>query len=211
VANYQLFNIQYFDTISGMKAAIYSRVSTTSQTTDNQTQELLAVAERNSWNIEAVYSDVISGAKEKRPELDALMKAVIKREVDVVLVWDISRLGRSLQHLLKLLEEFHAKGVDVYFHQQGLDTTTPAGKLMFQMCGAFAEFERGMIQERVKAGLQRAKAQGKKLGAPTVPEKTVTKVKEMHEVGMSFRKIGRELGIHHSTVKKYVLNTGQAA
>ena len=202
MANYQLFNIQYFDTISGMKAAIYSRVSTTSQTTDNQTQELLAVAERNSWNIEAVYSDVISGAKEKRPELDALMKAVIKREVDVVLIWDISRLGRSLQHLLKLLEEFHAKGVDVYFHQQGLDTTTPAGKLMFQMCGAFAEFERGMIQERVKAGLQRAKAQGKKLGAPTVPEKTVTKVKEMHEVGMSFRKIGRELGIHHSTVSK---------
>ena len=185
-----------------MKAAIYSRVSTTSQTTDNQTQELLAVAERNSWNIEAVYSDVISGAKEKRPELDALMKAVIKREVDVVLIWDISRLGRSLQHLLKLLEEFHAKGVDVYFHQQGLDTTTPAGKLMFQMCGAFAEFERGMIQERVKAGLQRAKAQGKKLGAPTVPEKTATKVKEMHEVGMSFRKIGRELGIHHSTVSK---------
>ena len=185
-----------------MKAAIYSRVSTSSQTTDNQTQELLAVADRNSWNIEAVYSDVISGAKEKRPELDALMKAVIRREVDVVLIWDISRLGRSLQHLLKLLEEFHAKGVDVYFHQQGIDTTTPAGRLMFQMCGAFAEFERGMIQERVKAGLQRAKAQGKKLGAPTVPEKTATKAKEMYEVGMSFRKIGRELGIHHSTVSK---------
>ena len=185
-----------------MKAAIYSRVSTSSQTTDNQTQELLAVADRNSWNIEAVYSDVISGAKEKRPELDALMQSVIRREVDVVLIWDISRLGRSLQHLLKLLEEFHAKGVDVYFHQQGIDTTTPAGKLMFQMCGAFAEFERGMIQERVKAGLERAKAQGKKLGAPTVPEKTATKAKEMYEVGMSFRKIGRELGIHHSTVSK---------
>ena len=185
-----------------MKAAIYSRVSTSSQTTDNQTQELLAVADLNSWNIEAVYSDVISGAKEKRPELDALMQSVIRREVDVVLIWDISRLGRSLQHLLKLLEEFHAKGVDVYFHQQGIDTTTPAGKLMFQMCGAFAEFERGMIQERVKAGLERAKAQGKKLGAPTVPEKTATKAKEMYEVGMSFRKIGRELGIHHSTVSK---------
>ena len=185
-----------------MKAAIYSRVSTSSQTTDNQTQELLAVADRNSWNIEAVYSDVISGAKEKRPELDALKQSVIRREVDVVLIWDISRLGRSLQHLLKLLEEFHAKGVDVYFHQQGIDTTTPAGKLMFQMCGAFAEFERGMIQERVKAGLERAKAQGKKLGAPTVPEKTATKAKEMYQVGMSFRKIGRELGIHHSTVSK---------
>ena len=194
-----------------MKAAIYSRVSTDKQTTDNQTQELLAVAERNGWIAQAVYSDVISGATEKRPQLDALMKAVIKREVDVVLIWDISRLGRSLQHLLKLLEEFHAKGVDVYFHQQGIDTTTPAGKLMFQMCGAFAEFERGMIQERVKAGLARAVAQGTKLGAPTVPTKIQAKAQEMYEVGMSFRKIGRELNIHHATVKKYVLTTGQAA
>ena len=194
-----------------MKAAIYSRVSTDKQTTDNQIQELLAVAERNGWTVEAVYSDVISGAKEKRPELEALMSSVIRREVDVVLIWDISRLGRSLQHLLKLLEEFHAKGVDVYFHQQGIDTTTPAGKLMFQMCGAFAEFERGMIQERVKAGLARAVAQGTKLGAPTVPTKIQAKAQEMYEVGMSFRKIGRELDIHHATVKKYVLNEGQAA
>ena len=194
-----------------MKAAIYSRVSTDKQTTDNQTQQLLAVAERNGWTIEAVYSDVISGAKEKRPELDALMKSVIRREVDIVLLFDISRLGRSLQHLLKLLEEFHAKGVDVYFHQQGIDTTTPAGKLMFQMCGAFAEFERGMIQERVKAGLARAVAQGTKLGAPTVPTKIQALAQDMYEEGMSFRKIGRELKIHHATVKKYVLNTGQAA
>ena len=185
-----------------MKAAIYSRVSTDKQTTDNQTQELLAVAERNGWTVEAVYSDVISGAKEKSPELEALMTSVIRREVDVVLIWDISRLGRSLQHLLKLLDDFHAKKVDLYFHQQRIDTTTPTGKMMFVIAGAFGEWERGMIQERIKAGLQRAKTQGKKLGAPTVPEKTATKVKEMHEVGMSFRKIGRELGIHHSTVSK---------
>ena len=193
-----------------MKAAIYSRVSTEKQTTDNQIQELLGVAERNGWTIEAVYSDVISGAKDKRPELDALVKSVIRREVDVVLIWSIDRLGRSLQHLLKLLEEFHAKGVDLYFHQQGIDTTTPAGKMMFQMCGAFAEFERSMIQERVKAGLARAKAQGKKLGGPTISTKIQAKAQEMHEIGMSFRRIGRELGIHHATVKKYVLNTGQA-
>ncbi len=193
-----------------MKAAIYSRVSTEKQTTDNQIQELLGVAERNGWTIEAVYSDVISGAKDKRPELDTLVKSVIRREVDVVLIWSIDRLGRSLQHLLKLLEEFHAKGVDLYFHQQGIDTTTPAGKMMFQMCGAFAEFERSMIQERVKAGLARAKAQGKKLGGPTISTKIKAKAQEMHEIGMSFRRIGRELGIHHATVKKYVLNTGQA-
>ena len=194
-----------------MKAAIYSRVSTDKQTTENQTQELLAVAERNGWTVEAVYSDVISGAKDKRPELDALMTSVLRREVDMVLIWDISRLGRSLQHLLQLIEEFHSKKVDVYFHQQKIDTTTPAGKMCFSICGAVAEWERGMIQERIKAGLARAKAQGKKLGGPTIPAKTATKAKEMHEVGMSFRKIGRELGIHHGTVKKYVLNTGQAA
>lgn len=185
-----------------MKAAIYSRVSTSSQTTDNQTQELLAVAERNDWTVEAVYSDVISGAKDKRPELDALMTSVIRREVDIVLIWDISRLGRSLQHLLKLLEEFHSKKVDVYFHQQKIDTTTPAGKMCFQICGAVAEWERGMVQERILAGLARAVAEGKKLGGPTIPAKTATKAREMHEVGMSFRKIGRELGIHHSTVSK---------
>ena len=194
-----------------MKSAIYSRVSTDKQTTDNQTQELLAVAERNGWTVEAVYSDVISGSKEKRPELDALMQSVISREVDVVLVWDISRLGRSLQHLLKLLDDFHAKKVDLYFHQQRIDTTTPTGKMMFVIAGAFGEWERGMIQERIKAGLARAKAQGKKLGGPTVSAKIQEKAQEMHEVGISFRKIGRELNIHHATVKKYVLNDGQAA
>ena len=185
-----------------MKASIYSRVSTDKQTTDNQTQELLAVADRNSWNIEAVYSDVISGAKEKRPELDALMQSVIRREVDVVLIWDISRLGRSLQHLLKLMNEMHAKGVDLFMYPHNIDTTTPSGKMMFQMCGAFAEFERGMIQERVKAGLERAKAQGKKLGRPTVPARKATKVKQLREVGMSFRKIANEVGLHHKTVSR---------
>ena len=185
-----------------MKAVIYARVSTADQTTENQTLELQKVAKRNGWTVGAVFGDQISGAKTDRPALQRLLQGVIRKEFDVVMVWDVSRLGRSLKHLVTLLEDFHAKGVNLYFHQQGIDTTTPAGKMMFQMCGAFAEFERGMIQERVKAGLARAKAQGKKLGPPGVPTRTVTKVKELHEVGMSFRKIGRELGIHHSTVSK---------
>ena len=185
-----------------MKAAIYSRVSTDKQTTDNQTQELLAVAERNDWTVEAVYSDVISGSTEKRPQLDALMESVIRREVDVVLVWDVSRLGRSLQHLIRLMGDFHAKEVDLYLHQQGIDTTTPSGKAMFQMCGVFAEFERGMIQERVKAGLQRAVASGKRLGRPSVPTVTADKVKQLHKGGMSFRKIAQEVGLHHKTISR---------
>ena len=185
-----------------MKAAIYSRVSTDKQTTENQTRELLAVAERNDWTVEAVYSDVISGAKDKRPELDTLMTSVLRREIDIVLIWDISRLGRSLQHLLQLIEEFHSKKVDVYFHQQKIDTTTPAGKMWFSICGAVAEWERGMVQERIKLGLERAKAQGKKLGRPTVPARKATKVKQLHEIGMSFRKIANEVGLHRKTVSR---------
>ena len=100
------------------------------------------------------------------------------------------------------MSDFHAKHVDLYLHQQGIDTTTPTGKMMFQICGAFAEFERGMIQERVKAGLDRARKQGKRLGRPTVPAQTVSKVKQLHDRGKSIRKIGKELGLHHSTVSK---------
>ena len=185
-----------------MKAAIYSRVSTDKQTTENQTRELLAVAERNDWTVEAVYSDVISGAKDKRPELDTLMTSVLRREIDIVLIWDISRLGRSLQHLLQLIEEFHSKRVDVYFHQQKIDTTTPAGKMCFSICGAVAEWERGMVQERIKLGLERARSQGKKLGRPTVPARKATKVKQLREIGMSFRKIANEVGLHRKTVSR---------
>ena len=100
-----------------MKTAIYARVSTDEQTTDNQVLKLKQVAERNGWEIEATYADTISGAKSKRPELDRLMKAVMRKEIDMVMVWDVSRLGRSLPHLVTLLEEFQASNCDLYFHQ----------------------------------------------------------------------------------------------
>ena len=111
------------------------------------------------------------------------------------MVWDVSRLGRSLKHLVTLLEDFHAKGVNLYFHQQCIDTTTPSGKMMFQMCGVFAEFECSMIQERVKAGIQRAKAQGKRLGRPKVPPITVRKIQNLRASGLSIRAISRKTGI----------------
>ncbi len=114
-----------------------------------------------------MYTDTISGSKSKRVGLDALMGAVMRKEIDVVMAWDVSRLGRSLQHLISLLSDIHSKDVGLYLHQQGVDTTTPSGKAMFSMMGVFAEFERSMIQERVKAGLARARAQGKRLGRPT--------------------------------------------
>ena len=118
------------------------------------------VAERAGWQIEHVYKDHgISGAKakDKRPQFDALHKAAARREFDVVMAWSVDRLGRSLQDLVGFLSEIHAAGVDLFLHQQGIDTTTPGGKAMFQMLGVFAEFERAIIQERVRAGLRRAR------------------------------------------------------
>ena len=123
------------------------------------------------------------------------MQAVIRKEFDVVMIWDVSRLGRSLQHLVTLLSDFHAKGVDLYIHQQGIDTTTPSGKMIFQLCGVFAEYERTMIQERVKAGLRRAKDQGKRLGRPPVPPIQLQKIVSFREQGLSYRKIANRVGL----------------
>ena len=183
-----------------MKFAIYARVSTDDQTTDNQVLELRKAAKRMGWSVEAVYNDTISGSKSKRPELDSLMQAVIRKEFDVIMVWDVSRLGRSLQHLVTLLSDFHSKGVDLYIHQQGIDTTTPSGKAMFQMCGVFAEYERSMIQERVKAGLQRARDQGKRLGRPPVPPIKQKRMVELRGKGLSYRRIAKKMDLSLGTV-----------
>ena len=146
------------------RVALYCRVSTDGQTVENQTRELEAVAKRHGWSIVETFTDQgVSGAKgrDSRPGFDALHKAIARKEVDMVLAWSVDRLGRSLQDLVTFLGELHGKGVDLYLHQQGIDTTTPAGKMMFQMMGVFAEFERAMIQERVHAGLARARADRK--------------------------------------------------
>ena len=147
--------------------AVYTRVSTDHQTTENQERELREIAERMSWRIVEIYRDEgVSGAKsrDKRPGFDALCKDAARRRFNMVMAWSVDRLGRSLQDLVAFLSEIHALGIDLFLHQQGLDTTTPAGKAMFQMMGVFAEFERSMIRERVNAGLRRAKAAGKTLG-----------------------------------------------
>src|ERR1700686_1761389 len=144
------------------RVALYLRVSTFGQSVENQERELMAAAERHGWQIAATYRDEgISGAKgrDKRPAFDRLCKAVTRREVDMVAAWSVDRLGGSLQELVAFLAELQASRVDLYLHQQGLDTTTPAGKALFQMMGVFSEFERAMIQERVRAGLARAKAE----------------------------------------------------
>jgi DNA invertase Pin-like site-specific DNA recombinase len=186
-------------------AAIYARVSTNGQTTDNQLRELRKVAKRHSWKISAEYIDHgHSGAKgrDKRPKLDKILKAANRREFDIIMAWSVDRLGRSLQHLVGFLDEIHAKGVDLYLHQQNIDTSTPSGKVMFQMAGVFAEFGRSMIQERVRAGLERAKEQDKVLGRPKVSARTESLIRQKRKQGMGILKIAREVGVGTSVVQR---------
>jgi DNA invertase Pin-like site-specific DNA recombinase len=187
------------------RVAIYLRVSTSKQDTENQLRELIAVAERSGWEVVGIYEDVgISGAKgrNQRPGLDAMMKAVNAKEFDMVAAWSVDRLGRSLTDLLGILQELHEKGVDLFLHQQGLDTSTTAGKAMFQMLGVFAEFERGIIRERVNAGLARARAKGIKLGRRPVESSVVAQIRGLRANGDGILKIGRKLGIGTSVVQR---------
>jgi DNA invertase Pin-like site-specific DNA recombinase len=190
------------------RAVLYLRVSTIEQTTANQERELQSVAERMGWQIAKVYRDHgISGAKgrDKRPQFDALLKAAARREFDVVMAWSVDRLGRSLQDLVGFLSELHAMRVDLFLHQQGLDTTTPAGKAMFQMLSVFSEFERAMIQERVRAGLARAKSEGKRLGRPPVAPALEQRIRDaLDKPGRTegVRKIAARFGVDPGTVQR---------
>jgi DNA invertase Pin-like site-specific DNA recombinase len=186
------------------RAAIYLRVSTVDQTTANQEQALREAAERSGLEIVKVYQDHgISGAKgrEKRPDFDALCRDATKRQFDVVMAWSVDRLGRSLQDLVSFLSELHALGIDLFLHQQGLDTRTPAGKAMFGMMGVFAEFERSIIQERVRAGLRRAKREGKRLGRPSLPAETQEAIRTALAGGLSIRKTAAQFHVDPSTVQ----------
>jgi DNA invertase Pin-like site-specific DNA recombinase len=189
------------------RIAIYLRVSTSKQETNNQRRELEAVARRSGWKIVKIYEDAgISGAKGRdgRPGLDALLKAVNAKEFELVATWSVDRLGRSLTDLLSILQCLRDKRVDLFLHQQGLDTSTTAGKAMFQMLGVFAEFERGIIKERVNAGLARAREKGVKLGRPRIDPKIEKRVMQLRKKGFGILKIGRELGIGTSVVQRVV-------
>ena|SRR5438094_1312747 len=189
------------------RVAIYARVSTDAQTTENQLRELKRIAQHAGWEIDGQFVDhAVSGAKgrEQRPEFDRMMKAATRREFDVIAAWSVDRLGRSLQGLVAFLAEIHASKIDLYLHQQGIDTTTPAGKALFQMCGVFAEFERAMIVERVKAGLARARAQGKQLGRPTVSDRRAAKAKELRAAGKGICAIAKQLGMGVGVVQRIV-------
>lgn len=164
-----------------MKAVIYARVSTSngSQTCENQLLELRRYCEARSWAVQAEYADEISGAKDRRPALDELLKAARRRRFDVLVCWRLDRLGRNLRHLILLLDELQALGIAFVTLGEGIDTSTPAGRLQLHILSAIAEFERSRIQERVVAGLARAKAQGRKLGRPErdIPDEQLATVR----------------------------------
>jgi DNA invertase Pin-like site-specific DNA recombinase len=189
------------------RAVLYLRVSTLDQTTANQERELRQIAGRMGCEIIKVYKDHgISGTRgrDKRPGFDALCRDATKRQFDVIMAWSVDRLGRSLQDLVGFLSEIHSLKVDLYLHQQGLDTTTPAGKAMFQMLGVFSEFERAMIQERVRAGLRRARSEGKQLGRPRLdPELEKRIQKALAAPGRpGVREIAKQFGIAPGTVQR---------
>lgn len=211
------------------RVGIYVRVSTDGQTTANQRRELEAIAVRSGWEIVAFYEDAgISGAKgrDKRPGFDRLIKDATARKIDMVAAWSVDRLGRSLQHLVGFLNELQALGCDLYLHQQAIDTTTPSGRAMFQMCGVFAEFERAMIVGRVNAGLKRAKAQGVKLGRGARKDgawsadeqrwgmtraELEKRVLRLAKDGMGMLKIAKTLGVGTALVQGIVRPFDQAA
>jgi DNA invertase Pin-like site-specific DNA recombinase len=186
------------------RVAIYTRVSTNDgkQTTENQLRDLLLMAERMNWEVVAHFTDEgISGARgrDKRPGLDAMLKAITRREFDMVAAWSVCRLGRSLQHLVSLLGDLDARGVDLYLHVQALDTSTPSGKAMFGMLGVFAEFERSMISERVKAGLARSARRG---GRPPLDAHKAEQIRRSLAKGVSINATAKKLSVGVGTVHR---------
>jgi DNA invertase Pin-like site-specific DNA recombinase len=187
------------------RAAIYVRVSTDHQTVENQIRELRQIAERRGWEVVEVYSDAgISGAKDRkqRPGLDRLLNDAGRRRFDIVMAWAIDRVGRSLIDLLGTIQHLESVGVDLYLDQQNIDTTTPMGKLVFQVTGAFAEFERSMIRQRINAGLRRAVAKGTRLGRPPIKPELGERIREALKGGLSIRKTAAKFGINKSTVQR---------
>jgi DNA invertase Pin-like site-specific DNA recombinase len=185
--------------IRAKRVAIYARVSTSNQTVENQFFELREIARRQGWQIVAELSDSgISGAKgrDQRPAFDELLKRSTRREFDLIMVWAIDRLGRSIQHLVGFMNEVQSIGIDLYIHQQAIDTTTASGRMVFGIFSALGEYERELIRERIVAGQKRARAQGVKIGRPSQLNDAVrTSVKLLRDKGVGIRDIAARLHI----------------
>lgn len=187
------------------RAALYVRVSTDQQTTENQLLVLNEVAQRSGWTVVHIFADEgISGSKgrDQRPGFNALHKAIARRDIDIVAAWSVDRLGRSLPDLVGFLSDIQARGCDLYLHQQAIDTSTPSGRMLFQMLGVFAEFERAIIASRIVAGQARARAKGVKFGRPPLAPIRLDKVRKGLAEGRSIRAIAKATGVSTATVQR---------
>jgi DNA invertase Pin-like site-specific DNA recombinase len=214
---------------TSIRVALYARVSTAKcekcgkiraehdnhdhdfkgQDPEVQLRELREYVERRGWQVADVYTDVgVSGAKASRPDLNRLMTDAGRRRFDAVVVWRFDRFARSVSHLLRVLEQFQALGIDFVSLSENVDTSTPTGKMVFTVLGAVAELEHSLIVERVKAGLRNARAKGKKLGRPRTPVDD-SKVKELRDSGTSWRAIARQLGLTLGTVRRASQRSGE--
>lgn len=187
------------------RCGIYLRVSTDQQTTENQLRVLNEVAERAGWNVVAVFEDAgISGAKgrDKRPGYDALLKAISRREIEIAAAWSVDRLGRSLPDLVAFLSDIQNRGCDLYLHQQAVDTSTPSGRMLFQMLAVFAEFERAILKSRITAGLDRARAKGVRFGRPNLSLDRRSEVQKALIDGLSIRQVAKATGVSTASVQR---------
>ena len=188
---------------SQLRAAAYARVSTNNgQDPTVQTRELEEYCARRGWTVAGQYIDVgISGAKEKRPELNRLMADAHRRKFDAVIVWKFDRFARSVSNLLRALETFKALGIEFVSLSEQMDTSTPTGKMVFTVLGAVAELERSLIAERVKAGLRNARAKGKRLGRPRVAV-DAARIAALRALGQPWTAIAGKLGVGEGTVRR---------
>ena len=189
------------------RVALYARLGTDGKTPETQLQELQKIADQNGWKVVQEFMDQgirLSKGKDQRPKFDEMLQGVKEGDFDLIMTWSVDRLGRSLPHLISFLDELYLSKDDLFLHKQGINTTTPAGKMLFQMLDVFSEFERSMIQERVNTGLIRARAQGKQLGRPKVPTVVENKIRELRSTGKGIRKIANELRVGVSTVIRVI-------
>ncbi len=187
----------------GRRVSVYARVSLSRQDLDGQLMELREFAARRGWAVAGVYSDIISGARAKRPGLDALLRDAHQRKFDAVVVWKLDRLGRSLVHLVQVLDDLLTRGIDVVSATEPhMDSTTPGGRLLRNIIGSVAEYERDLIRERVRAGVRRARARRTHWGRPPSVVIDVARARELQAQDLSLRAIARALGAHPTQVRR---------
>ena len=188
-----------------MKVAIYCRVSTNHQDYENQLNDLKSLCVRSGWEIYKIYSEKVSGKEIYRKELNSMIKDATNRHFEKIVVWSVDRLGRSMSHLMKVLQEIDDLNISIFSYKQGIDTETSMGKMFFQFVGIFAEFENNLRKERIALGIAEARKKGKKWGRKTViTDDLIENIKKLRKQNIGMIKIGKKLSIGTCVVQKVV-------